>query len=203
VAAPTSTMRSDLRQMPRPVWFLFAGSFVNRFGSFVLPFLVLYLTRRGYTPAQAGFAISAYGIGSLGAAAVGGQLADRLSARGVFAAGAGVYVLGYAVFAWQQHRWPVLAIGFLLCGVGIGFAETAESTVVAQLLPDHLRSNGFGVLGLVQSFGDLGATLVAGILWSLFSPTVAFGYAAAWMALSVAASGWLRPRGQRPVSSIP
>jgi len=133
----------------------------------------------------------------------GGQLADRLSARGVFAAGAGVYVLGYAVFAWQQHAWPVLAIGFLLCGVGIGFAETAESTVVAQLLPDHLRSNGFGVLGLVQSFGDLGATLVAGILWSLFSPTVAFGYAAAWMALSVTASGWLRPRGQRPVPPIP
>jgi dipeptide/tripeptide permease len=84
-------------------------------------------------------------------------------------------------------------IGFLLAGVGIGFAETAESTVVAQLLPTHLRSNGFGVLGLVQSFGDLGATVVAGILWSVFSPTVAFLYAAAWMALSVAAARSLRP----------
>ena len=79
-------MRSDLRQMPRPVWFLFAGSFVNRFGSFVLPFLVLYLTRRGYTPAQAGFAISTYGLGSLGAAAVGGQLADRAGRRQTIAA---------------------------------------------------------------------------------------------------------------------
>jgi len=126
----------------------------------------------------------------------GGQLADRLSARAVFAAGAGVYVLGYALFAWEQHRWPILLIGFLLCGLGIGFAETAESTVVAQLLPDRLRSNGFGVLGLVQSFGDLGATLVAGVLWSVFSATVAFLYAAAWMALSVATSGWLRPRSQ-------
>ena len=36
-------------------------------------------------------------------------------------------------------------------------------------LPD-LRSNGFGVLGVVQSFGDLGAALVAGILWSVSSP---------------------------------
>jgi MFS family permease len=138
-------------------------------------------------------------VASLG----GGQLADRLSARGVFAAGAGVYVLGYALFAWQQHRWPILLIGFLLCGLGIGFAETAESTVVAQLLPEHLRSNGFGVLGLVQAFGDLGATLVAGILWAVFSPTVAFGYATTWMALSLAASGWLRPRGQGPGHSIP
>ncbi|MHB8274256.1 MAG: MFS transporter [Dermatophilaceae bacterium] len=131
----------------------------------------------------------------------GGQLADRLSARTVFAAGAGVYVLGYALFAWEQHQWPILLIGFLLSGLGIGFAETAESTVVAQLLPDHLRGNGFGVLGLVQSFGDLGATLVAGILWSVFSPTLAFLYAATWMALSVGASGWLRPRGQRPKQS--
>jgi MFS family permease len=132
------------------------------------------------------------------AALGGGQLADRLGARGVFAAGAGVYVMGYTLFAWQQHRGSILLIGFLLCGVGIGFAETAQSTVVAQQLPEPLRSNGFAVLGLVQAFGDLGATLVAGILWSVFSPTVAFLYAAVWMALSVGASGWLRPRGQGP-----
>jgi len=128
----------------------------------------------------------------------GGHLADRFSPRGVFTAGAAVYVLGYVVFAWEQHRWPILLIGFVLCGLGIGFAETAESTVVAHLLPEHLRSNGFGVLGLVQSFGDLGATMVTGILWSVFSATVAFLYAATWMILSVAASGWLRPRSQRP-----
>jgi MFS family permease len=132
------------------------------------------------------------------ASLAGGQLADRLSARGVFTAGAGAYVLGYAVFAWEQHQWPILLVGFLLAGLGIGFAETAESTVVAQLLPEHLRGNGFGVLGLVQSVGDLGATLVAGILWSVFSPTIAFLYAAAWMGLSVAASSWLRPGSPRP-----
>ncbi len=131
-----------------------------------------------------------------------GGVADRASPRLVFAAGAAVYVLGYAMFAWDQHAWPVLLAGFLLSGVGIGFAETAESTVVAQLLPEHLRGNGFGVLGLVQAFGDLGATLVAGLLWAVFSPTVAFAYAAAWMALSVLASGWLPPRTARPAAGL-
>jgi len=43
----------------------------------------------------------------------------------------------------------MLLVAFMLAGVGIGFAETAESTVVAHLLPEHLRGNGFGVLGLV------------------------------------------------------
>lgn len=85
--------------------------------------------------------------------------------------------------------------GWLSSGVA---SVGAESTVVANLLPEHLRSNGFGVLGLVQSVGDLGATMVTGILWSMFSATVAFLYAATWMILSVAASGWLRPPSQRP-----
>jgi MFS family permease len=128
------------------------------------------------------------------ASLAGGHLADRLNARTVFAAGGATYLISYALFAWEQHHWPVLLTGFLLAGIGIGFAETAESTVVAQLLPEHLRGNGFGVLGLAQSLGDLGATLVAGILWSLSSPTVAFCYAAGWMTASVVAGWWLRRR---------
>jgi len=131
-------------------------------------------------------------LASLGA----GQLADRVNPRAVFAAGAAVYVASYLLFASDQHHWPVLLAGFLLAGIGIGFAETAESTVVARTLPDRLRGNGYGVLGLVQSLGDLGATLVVGILWAAVSPTLAFGYAAAWMAASLIASALLRKPGR-------
>jgi MFS family permease len=125
------------------------------------------------------------------AALAGGHLIDRLNPRLVFATGAAVYVGSYAIFAVNQHAWPVLLVGFLLAGIGIGFAETAESTTVALKLPERLRANGFGVLGLVQSFGDLGATLVAGVLWATLSPTVAFLYAAGWMVASLLASGLL------------
>ena len=44
--------------------------------------------------------------------------------------------------------------------MGIGAAESAESTVVARALPETLRDNGFGVLGLVQAIGDTGSTVV-------------------------------------------
>lgn len=72
---------NDVKAMPRPVWLLLLGTLVNRFGSFVIAFLVLYLTKAGYTAAQAGVAISAYGVGGLGAAAVGGYLTDRIGRR--------------------------------------------------------------------------------------------------------------------------
>ncbi len=126
------------------------------------------------------------------AALVGGQMSDRLTPRLVFAAGAAVYVLGYVLFAIGSGSWTVLLVAFLVSGVGIGLAETAESTVVARGLPQRLRGNGFGVLGLTQSIGDLGSTLVAGVLWSLVSPALAFAYAAFWMGSSVLALGTLR-----------
>lgn len=133
------------------------------------------------------------------ASLVGGHLIDRINPRVVFAAGGAVYVAGYGLFAIDQHVWWIICLAFILSGIGIGFGETAESTTVALMLPDRLRGNGFGVLGLVQSFGDLGATLVAGVLWAAFSPTVAFLYAAAWMLASVTSS-WLV--SARPNSSL-
>lgn len=137
---------------------------------------------------------AAHNAAATAASLVGGQIADRVNPRVVFSSGAAVYVASYLLFAVDQHAWPLVLLAFLLSGVGIGLAETAESTVIARGLPARLRANGFGVLGLTQSLGDLAATVTVGVLWSLTSPTVAFCYAAAWMLASVTASGLLRPR---------
>ncbi|MGH2765558.1 MAG: MFS transporter, partial [Actinomycetota bacterium] len=75
----------SLRALPRPVWWLYAGSFVNRFGSFVAVFLVLYLVDQGFSVGRAGLVVAAYGVGGLGAAVVGGYLADRLGRRNAIA----------------------------------------------------------------------------------------------------------------------
>ncbi len=133
-----------------------------------------------------------------GASVLGGRASDRVNPRRVLAAAAGVYVVAYGLFALDLPAWPAVATAFVLAGIGIGLAETAESTVVALLLPDRLRGNGFGVLGLIQSFGDLGASVVVGVLWAAISPAVAFCYAASWMAASVGASILLRGRKPLP-----
>jgi MFS family permease len=122
-----------------------------------------------------------------------GRWYDRAGPRAVFATGAAVYVMAYVVFAAGAHSALAVALGFALAGAGIGLAEPTQSAVVSQLLPDRLRGSGFGVLGAVQAAGDVVATVVAGVLYTVASPAVAFGYAAAWMAVAVIASGMLRP----------
>jgi hypothetical protein len=60
-------------------------------------------------------------------------------------------------------------------------------------LPDHLRGSGFGVLGAVQATGDLLASAVPGLLYAAVSPTIAFGYVAGWMVLSLVTTAATRP----------
>lgn len=119
-----------------------------------------------------------------GSSLLAGQLTDRHSPRLAFALGAACFIAAYLTFAFGGGL-PAVIVGFVLAGAGIGLAATAESAVVALSVSAENRSHAFGLLGLVQSIGDLGATVVAGILWSTVSPQVAFGYAAVWMMLSL------------------
>jgi MFS family permease len=126
------------------------------------------------------------------ASLVAGRWYDRAGPRVVFATGAVAYLIAYGAFSAGVHSAIAVVVAFAAAGAGIGLAEPTESAVVAQLLPDRLRGSGFGVLGAVQATGDVVATVVAGLLYTLVSPAVAFGYAAAWMLPAAIASGALR-----------
>ncbi|BBZ50216.1 MFS transporter [Mycobacterium heidelbergense] len=171
------------------------------FGNLATTLLILRATHLLSSPhrtatAAASLAILIYAAHNVVAAAASlaaGRWYDRAGPRAVFATGAAVYVIAYGIFAAGSHSAFVVAVGFALAGAGIGFAEPTQSAVISQLLPDPLRGSGFGVLGAVQAVGDLVATVVAGVLYTVVSPAAAFGYAAVWMAVAVVAAGMLRP----------
>src|SRR5688572_19225070 len=75
------SLTQNLRTLPRPAWILFGGTFINRFGTFVMPFLAIYMTREGYSATEAGMAVSSYGGGHIFASMLGGHLADRIGRR--------------------------------------------------------------------------------------------------------------------------
>ena len=73
-----------------------------------------------------------------------------------------------------------------------GLVGTAEQAAAAVHAPEEIRGSAFGLLAAVQSFGNLGASAVAGALWTLVSPRIAFAYLAAWMLVSLTALGLAR-----------
>lgn len=86
---------------------------------------------------------------------------------------------------------------FVLAGLAIGCAETAEHAAVAALAPLDLRGSAFGLLASIQAIGNLAASAVAGLLWTAVTPTAAFAYLAAWMLLALAGLA-LTARGAGP-----
>lgn len=117
-----------------------------------------------------------------------GRSVDRRGPAAVFAAAVSLFGLAYAGFAFASNSWPVLLGLFALAGAAMGLADTAESALVARLLPDELRGSGFGLLGGVQSLGDFVSSAGVGLVWTAVSPTAAFLVAAGWMLLSLVAT---------------
>lgn len=114
-----------------------------------------------------------------------GRIGDRQSTTLVFTVGVGLFLLAYLGFAVQSPSVVLLALGFIAAGIAIGCVETSQHAAVATLAPPEIRGSAFGFLAAVQSFGNIAASAIAGVLWSVFSPGIAFLYLAAWMLIAL------------------
>ena len=127
-----------------------------------------------------------YNVAATAISIPAGHVGDRRGVVRVLAAGVLLFGVAYVLLALTGPSIGMLLAGFVAAGVGIGCVETAEHAAVAAFAPGELRGSAFGLLAAVQSFGNLAASAIAGLLWTLVSPQAAFWYAAAWMALGLA-----------------
>ena len=193
---PTPQPKRPVRFKVRPVLQgklrpMFAGIGAFEFGNCAATLLILRATEllqpghgkdRATTIALALYVTynTAATITSLAA----GRHSDRTNATRVLIIGVAAFGIAYLGFTHDTTNWQVLLPWFLLAGVGIGCVETAEHTAVATHAPAAIRGSAFGLLAATQSFGNLAASLVAGILWTVFSPSWAFTYLAFAMAVA-------------------
>jgi MFS family permease len=101
---------------------------------------------------------------------------------------AGGYLVGAVVaggtalaFALQISNPLYYALIFALSGVLAAAQDTLEGVATAELGGSAARATAFGVLASVNGVGDLVASAGVGLVWSLATPTIAFGLAAAFM----------------------
>jgi MFS family permease len=142
----------------------------------------------------------AYNVAATLASMPAGRIGDRRGSTMVLATGIALFGAAYAGFAFGGSSVVALAPAFLLAGVAIGCVETSQHAAVAAVAPRALRGSAFGVFAGIQSFGNLAASAVAGLLWTAISPTAAFAYLAGWMVVAVVALFGVLPRTRRPVT---
>jgi MFS family permease len=116
-----------------------------------------------------------------------GRATDRWGGLAVLVVGVALFGGAYLGFALAGPSVTVLAVCFAAAGVAIGCVETAENSAVAAHVPEEIRGSAFGLLAATQSFGNLSASSVAGLLWTVVGPVAAFGYAAGLMVLATVA----------------
>jgi MFS family permease len=126
-----------------------------------------------------------------------GKAADRWGFRPTLTTGFMVGLAAYLTFGLIEPSIPLLSLAFILAGVTIGIVETAEHGTVAEAAPEDIRGSAFGFMAAIQSFGNLVASAVAGLLWTLVSPLAAFLFASVGMMVAVATSLRAKSRSAR------
>jgi MFS family permease len=163
MSQPRTTLREGIRSLPRPVWILCAGTFINRFGSFVAVFLVLYLRDRGYSIPESGLVVSFYGIGNVVAAAVGGWVADRFGRRNALA----LSMFGSAatlLLLSQAASLPLIIVLTTLAGLTGEMYRPAAAALITDLTPAGERIPAFALNRLAINAGFAAGPAVAGLL---------------------------------------
>jgi len=191
-AAPTESLFSELRSLPRVYWVLVTGWFVNRFGTFVYPFLTLILSERGYPPEAVAWVLAASGLGQFMSSFLGGYYSDRFGRRstlviGSFGHAAAIFTLYFA------STLPMIVALMWLAGFASGFYQPASNALLADIVPERLRLRAYSMQRLAINAGFACGSSAAGFIMTISAfllfagdalTTVTFGVIA-WLLLPI------------------
>jgi MFS family permease len=174
-----------LRSLPKRYRQLLLAVGIFGAGAFAHTLLILWAAQRLApslgAPAAAGAAVGLYVLHNIfyaGFSYVGGLLADRFPKSRLLAGGYALAALmAFGIMFGPADFW-LLALVFMLGGVQVAIEETLEDSFCAELVEPAQHGMAFGILATVNGAGDFLSSVIVGLLWSAFGPTLAFGYSA-------------------------
>lgn len=152
------------QRMPREVWMLVVGRFVNRLGAFTLAFLAPFLSVTFHASiATAGALVSLFGLATIPSRLAGGWLCNWLGYKTTIAIGLTVTAIAQLGLAASSNLHS--AIGFVvLLGLAFEVYEAPSQALIAVVVVEQVRPAAYGLLSA--------ALAAAGICSGLFAVTV-------------------------------
>ena len=139
-----------------------------------MPFLAIYLTRRGFGLAEAGAAVSAFGGGHVVASTVGGHLADRIGRRNTIVVS--MFAGAMSMIALSQARaYPMILLLTFVAGAMAEMYRPAATALIGDLVPQEQRITAFGMYRWAINLGFAAGPATAGFLANRSFTLVFFG----------------------------
>lgn len=155
---------AQMRGQPRDLWVLFLTTVINRAGTMVLPFLVLYLTRElHFTISQAGFIIALYGVGAMITAPLSGMLCDRYGAQRILKLSLFLSTVCLCVFP-LAHRLETVILMTLLLAITTEMFRPAAAALVTSIVAPDQRKTGFAIFRQAVNIGMSIGPAIGGFL---------------------------------------
>lgn len=148
--------------LPPIFWLIFVGTLINRVGSFVRPFLTLFLMEQGaFSAARASWTVVIYTFGLLIAHPIGGWMTDHFGRRVTLLCsffGTTVFML---VFPILEH--PIWIMMFVLpLGFFTDLYRPAMNTMIADVVRPEDRQRAYSLNYWVINFGFAVSGVLAG-----------------------------------------
>ena len=136
---PASTdLLAAFRRLPAPFWVLAGGTFVNRFATFLIPFIALYMKRGGYSTSQMAWAVMTYAIGGFCCGFIAGPLADRFGRNRIMAVSLFLEACCVLSFGFADSYGAIITLMGMAGFVAQG-AHPATQALIADIVPDKDR----------------------------------------------------------------
>ena len=157
-------MFSQYANLPRAVYVLCLGTFVNRAGTFVVPFLTIYIGERmGLGVRFATAAMGVYGLGAIIGTVVGGHLADQLGRRIVMLLALSGSAAILIVYSFLGSAVGILVATLCFAVVGETYRPAAQA-MVADLVEPAKRPHAYALIYVSINLGFAIGPLVGGLL---------------------------------------
>lgn len=183
--------------MPRGLWVLVGGQFINKFGSFVMPFLTLYLAGLGLGPGQVASVLAAISVGHLAAPFVSGYLTDAIGRRDTIVVSLAGGAFSILVLYFAANYTQIIVVAAVYGFLSSMFPPPANA-LISDLVPPELRVTAFALLRLAINAGFAAGPAVAGVLFTRAPVLIFVGDAATTLVFAALAWAYL-PHGLRTV----
>ncbi len=160
-----SLYRNAYKGLSTEMWWLALVMFINRSGTMVIPFLTIYLTQQGYSLAEAGYVMGAFGVGAILGSFIGGVLTDKaghffVQVISLFLSGIMFIVLGQ-----MEGLFQITSCIFILSTIGEAF-RPANSAAIASYSNKSNRTRCYSLNRLAINLGWAFGPAIGGLLAS-------------------------------------